>query len=127
MRCAYNGPDGRHCAVGWLIADIPLSEGDNKESAQFLISVHRVIADALGIDRGSLSEHGDIEFIGDLQRCHDLAYDGGAYKRDNPLKMLNYLRQFASRHDLDASVLDGAEADLPTPLTPPTAPTEGDV
>ena len=86
--CVYNGPEGRHCAAGWLLEGIPLDAGENKTYIQVLI--HR--ADVRERLQG-LSP----DFLDRLQCAHDAG--------KTPSDMVDRLRAFAKNWDLSDAVL----------------------
>jgi len=105
--CMYNGPDGRHCALGWLIVDVEIDKGDNSApSGSIMINYPEVRKKFEGINDPML-------FVRTLQTCHDSAYikQLGA-SVDKPSAMVENLRAFASRDNLDTSVLDAAALEL---------------
>lgn len=82
--CAYNGPDGRHCAVGWLIADIKIAETWNEKTSvgQLMDKYPEIEERFLGFEN----------FLDALQRVHDEARDTAGMKND--------LQNFATAHNL---------------------------
>ena len=97
--CQYNGPDDRHCAVGWLIADVDLPAHMNGKNIGDLMDRHTDVSDRLkGISR---------PFLRDLQSCHDNAWrNNNGEIVDDPAVMRKSLEMFALRWELSSAVLD---------------------
>lgn len=81
VRCLYNGPDGRHCAVGWLIADITLSSKENFLGVTEIRREHPEVSKRL--------EECSLSFLNELQSAHDEGTD--------PETMRSLLRRLAGR------------------------------
>lgn len=102
VTCMYNGPDDRHCGVGWLIVGVELPETvpsslehadpvpANVAPIQSLVNVPAIAERLAGLDSNFLSQ---------IQTAHDRAYD-------RPEKMKENLRSLAARRGLSAAVLD---------------------
>lgn len=83
--CVYNGPDGRHCALGWVVPEEDrhlLIEG----TSPYHLSVG-LISTVRGNDDISLN------FLASLQQAHD--------KAANAEKVKQNLRNFGREHDLE--------------------------
>lgn len=101
MGCLYNGPEGRHCAVGWLLVGLgELRWGDNRQSIDRL-SQCNPSAWAQISDLGRT-------FLWQLQDAHDLATTTENDLQDDPAKMEQNLRSFAQVWGLSDRVLDEA-------------------
>jgi hypothetical protein len=99
--CQYNGPDGKHCALGWVIlaGHVEISPNENGTGAEDLLFDRRNILDLF-------DEINDVgHFLQELQNCHDTAFFDDSNKSDSPLKMINNLRVFGASENLDLSVL----------------------
>jgi len=58
-KCLYNGPDGRHCAIGWLFADAGVTAPEGYGVAS--VAAGQLVPWLLA----------DLVFYLDLQRAHD--------------------------------------------------------
>lgn len=98
-RCLYNGPDGKHCAFGWLITNVKLDDEDNNLNT-YDLAKHSVVNELL--------ESIGTTFARSLQRCHDGARFRPGYGDyvDLPDMMVTSLRSLAIEYDLSTTVLD---------------------
>lgn len=83
VQCLYTSEVG-HCAVGWLIPDIVLTEFQNGTSVAGLRGNNDAVAERLA----GLSE----QFLDHLQQCHDYG--------ETPSEMRFRLYKFAQRYGL---------------------------
>lgn len=90
--CAYNGQDGRHCAIGWLMQNEP----------------PEVIAGAEGMGASDLVPrlgyrglYAAIELLDDLQFAHDSCTKPGVFVGAYKARM----RELAHTHGLDPSAV----------------------
>lgn len=111
--CAYNSPDGAHCAAGWLMLELPASEVAKMEgsSIESLIDGHWDAThappdeDNYRIAGAGKFDSGAIALISRLQDAHDSASTSGNFVA----RFRDLACEIASHFELDASVLaDGA-------------------
>ena len=82
--CAYNGMNGTHCAIGWLLKDVPEDkvarfEGEGVGSVHN--DEHRPVLELIGLQNLSTE---DVLFLTGLQCSHDIAWDAIVYELDEP-------------------------------------------
>lgn len=82
-RCLYNGPEGRHCALGWLLVGLDIPEKYNNSAAFELYQLPDVCRRLDGLPK---------QFISQLQGAHDTAR--------TPDEMRRNLRRFGQDHGL---------------------------
>ena len=105
--CLYNGPGGIHCAVGWLIVDLPMHADENDDKLSMMIRRRPDVASRFNGLFETDYERND--FLAELQRCHDIGrvqLCGEEPEGTTPDAIQAALRRFAERHGLSASVLD---------------------
>lgn len=64
-RCMYNGPNGRHCAIGWVIEGVQLTDRQERMSINSLFGEVQAVREMLADVNRS--------FIEELQSAHDSA------------------------------------------------------
>ncbi len=87
--CVYHMPDGRRCAVGWIIRNVNVSDEHLSSSIDFIKHHYPQVAKLLA----GLSE----SWLGELQEVHDRAIGDEIRAR---------LLKFATKHELTATELD---------------------
>lgn len=95
--CLYNGADNCHCAIGWLLTDIPpmsmaLLEGHDVDEVvgEMVVNLNPATVDAC------------CDFLADLQMSHDAAADNSFdtfFVRD----FKQCMRKVAEKHQLDGT------------------------
>ena len=83
--CKYNGPDGTHCAVGWLVDDPSVLTPVEGHAVRAATQVLR----ELGLPT---------KFLIELQRAHDLAAEGASNHFIPRFK--GNMRKLAAEHEL---------------------------
>lgn len=87
-KCFYRGPNGRKCAIGWLISE----EDYSPEFEATGVGHETDVVTAAPLMAAARIAQEDAEFVYDLQRCHDHKY--------SPDEMERGLRTFASYYSL---------------------------
>lgn len=84
LQCAYNSPDGKHCAMGWVFDFKPEHEGSG------ISALRRKHPDMIpDIDDTNIDSD---DFYHYLQRCHD--------DIENSQQMVTRLTEFAKKYNL---------------------------
>ncbi len=96
--CAYNGKDGCHCAVGWLIEGIKLTTADEVQPVAKLLEDNSEVRERLG----GLTR----EFLTALQRVHDKSTSAIFDEKNIATRMQRLARYFADDRGLSTAVLD---------------------
>lgn len=85
--CKYNGPNNTHCAIGWVIPNLPETYSIGAIAWSFPEKLIGVIAE----------DHNELDqlrpFLQDLQTAHDLGYE--------PETMKSKLERFAKTYELE--------------------------
>lgn len=89
-RCRYNGPDGKHCAIGWLLPE-GTEEPPTLGEALDVVGIEWRRRD-LGTWQEDYSRETTYSLMAQLQAAHD---SGGT-----PEDMMRHLRRFAHEHNL---------------------------
>lgn len=63
--CLYRGPDGRKCAIGFIIQNEDYEKDMNSESAS------TICFEYYGFNRGNEEVVKKVKFLEDIQHCHD--------------------------------------------------------
>jgi len=97
--CLYNGPEGTHCAIGWLIGSHTAVEGSSVCDLAMTVLFPWLLA--------------DLQFYRQLQAAHDTASD----RRDSDYNWVQALEpnfnRLASHFNLDFPPTVGVPADGP--------------
>lgn len=94
--CLYRGPDGRKCAVGWLIADSVAEEYEG-QGAHYIQAKRPYLFSSRGWD-----------LLSELQCAHDASWVGGF----GPGRVWSQrVRRVATRFGLSTTVLDEWESE----------------
>jgi hypothetical protein len=98
--CAYRGENNTRCAIGWNISDDVYSEDMEGNVPNLIYEAPNIVARAV-----HARTKGDIAFLRNLQRCHDLQLD----YRDNRNILMHRLaasfKLFAEMYSLSYMVL----------------------
>ena len=92
--CQYRGPNGKRCAVGWLISDAsysPEMEGKTPEKSGYKA--------AAAMFEALFPSAAERTFLTNLQACHDRAFNSAANEAV-AVAMVKNLDAFARLHDL---------------------------
>lgn len=95
--CLYRGPDGRKCAVGWLISDFVAEEHEG-EGAHYIQTKRPNLFSSRGWD-----------LLDELQHAHDTS---GVDDFGPGRVWSQRVRRVASRFGLSAAVLDEWESEV---------------